>query len=140
MCSSDLNRNDLENLPPGLDKFYLQTFERRFPSIGDYSLVQPLLGLLCAQREPLGHGDLAAILDVSVDQIAACLLPLEDLLRFHPSSGSGSTSSTETNWRISIDHVSLKQWLTERSGGKIPRARAGRFAVDRAAADQQIHA
>ena len=133
------NRTDLEKLAPGLDRFYIQTFERRFPSASDFSPVQPLLGLLCVQREPLSYSELSAILDVSTDQIVTWLLPLEDLLRFQPFTLHGAYSSTQQDWRISFDHVSLEQWLTERSGGRLPRARAGRFWVDREQAAEQIH-
>jgi|688.fasta_scaffold01174_49 hypothetical protein len=132
------SRDDLETLPSRFDHSYLQTFERRFPKNNDYSPVQPVLALLCAQREPMGYGQLAAILEVSIDQIGLWIEPLQDLLRFRATPPSERASESEEEWRISFDHASLEQWLTERSGGHIPRPRAGRFGVNREVAEQQI--
>lgn len=132
------NRQTLNALPPGMDGFYADTFRRRFPEAGDYNAVKPLLALLCAQREPMGYGQLAAILEVSIDQIGLWIEPLQDLLRFRATPPSERASESEEEWRISFDHASLEQWLTERSGGRIPRPRAGRFGVNRKEAEQQI--
>jgi WD40 repeat protein len=134
------NRQSLDDLPPGMDGFYEDTFNRRFPEASDYNPVKPLLALLCAQREPMGYGHLAAILKVSTDQIGLWVQPLEDLLRFQATPPSDRSSASGDEWRISFDHVSLEQWLTERSGGRIPRPRAGHFGVNREEAEQKIHA
>jgi hypothetical protein len=132
------NRQTLDALPPGMDGFYADTFQRRFPEAGEYDALKPLLALLCAQREPMGYGQLAAILEVSIDQIGLWIEPLQDLLRFRATPPSERASESEEEWRISFDHASLEQWLTERSGGHIPRPRAGRFGVNREVAEQQI--
>jgi WD40 repeat protein len=132
------NRQGLDALPPGMDGFYADTFERRFPEEASYAAVKPLLALLCAQLEPMGYGQLAAILEVSIDQIGLWIEPLQDLLRFRATPPSELASESEEEWRISFDHASLEQWLTERSGGRIPRRRAGRFGVDREVAAEQI--
>jgi hypothetical protein len=132
------NRQSLDALPPGMDGFYEDTFQRRFPEPSDYSPVKPLLALLCAQREPMGYGQLAAILGVCTDQIGLWIQPLEDLLRFQATPPSDQSSASTEEWRISFDHASLEQWLTQRSGGRIPRPRAGRFGVNRDEAAEQI--
>jgi hypothetical protein len=132
------NRHTLDALPPGMDGFYADTFQRRFSEAGDYDAVKPLLALLCAQLEPMGYGQLAAILEVSIDQIGLWIEPLQDLLRFRATPPSERASESAEEWRISFDHASLEQWLTERSGGRIPRPRAGRFGVNREVAEQQI--
>jgi WD40 repeat protein len=132
------SRQGLDALPPGMDGFYADTFQRRFPEAGEYDAVKPLLALLCAQREPMGYGQLAAILEVSIDQIVLWIEPLQDLLRFQATPPSERASENDEEWRISFDHASLEQWLTERSGDRIPRPRAGRFGVNRKEAEQQI--
>ena len=132
------NRQSLDALPPGMDGFYADTFQRRFPEAGEYDAVKPLLALLCAQREPMGYGQLAAILEVSIDQIVLWIEPLQDLLRFQATPPSERASENDEEWRISFDHASLEPWLTERSGGRIPRPRAGGFGVNRKEAEQQI--
>ena len=75
------SRADLEALPPGMDGFYSDAFERRFPSGESYAFVRELLGVLCEQREPLARRVLAAILACPERQIAESLRPLHDLLR-----------------------------------------------------------
>ena len=57
------DRADLEALPAGMDDFYLQAFERRFPSEQVYDQVRELLALQCVQRDPLSRRELAAILN-----------------------------------------------------------------------------
>ena len=132
------SRADLEALPPGLDAFYSETFQRRFPSHELYTPIKLLLGLLCVQQEPLGYAELGAILDASIDQIGLWLAPLEDLLRIQSFPSEGLPSSPYAHWQVSFDHVSLQQWLTAYSPGRLPRPRAGRFGVDRAAAAERI--
>jgi hypothetical protein len=132
------SRADLEALPPGLDAFYSETFQRRFPSDELYTPIKLLLGLLCVQQEPLGYAELAAILDASIDQIGSWLAPLEDLLRIQSFPSEGLPSSPYAHWQVSFDHVSLQQWLTAHSPGRLPRPRAGRFGVDAAAAAERI--
>ncbi|MFZ9754343.1 MAG: WD40 repeat domain-containing protein, partial [Cyanobium sp.] len=132
-------RKDLAALPQGMDDFYREAFACRFPDRNDYSPVMHLLALLCVQEEPLGFRELAAILKVSEEAISLWIEPLEDLLRLQFSLEQNSVSCTEDDWLISFDHISLEQWLTERSGGPFRRPRAGRFGVDREVAAAQIH-
>jgi formylglycine-generating enzyme required for sulfatase activity len=132
------NRQSLDALSLGMDDFYADTFQRRFPEAGDYDVVKPLLALLCAQREPMGYGQLAAILEVSIDQIGRWIEPLQDLLRFQATPPSERSSDNAEEWRISFEHSSLQKWLTERSGGASRRPRAVRFGVDREVAAEQI--
>jgi WD40 repeat protein len=86
----------------------------------------------------MGYGQLAAILGVCTDQIGIWIQPLEDLLRFQATPPSDQSSASTEEWRISFDHASLEQWLTERSGGRIPGPRAGRYGVNRDEAAEQI--
>ncbi|MEB3317031.1 MAG: hypothetical protein VKO39_02660 [Cyanobacteriota bacterium] len=103
---------DLERLPAGMEAFYLDTFQRRFPpsNTDAYAPVRPLLALLCAQREPLAIGTLAAINGQSPAAVEAALEPLEDLLRRRRvPAGEGD------DWTLRLDHFSLEQWLCERN-------------------------
>ena len=132
------NRQDLDQLPAGIDAFYRKTFQRRFPSRETYMAVAPLLALLCEQREPMALGTLAAIsaepgaaLESSLVAVETSLAPIEDLLRRRPSADQ------QGDWTLSLDHFSLEQWLSERN--ERGRWRAGGFAVDRAAAAERIH-
>ncbi|MFM7641059.1 MAG: WD40 repeat domain-containing protein, partial [Cyanobium sp.] len=134
------SRKDLEQLPPGMDGFYRDAFERRFPNEESYAPVRDLLGVLCEQREPLGRKELAAILSGSGQAIAEreileWLKPMHDLLRL--------VSRTEQNngkpHQIVLhgfDHVSLPQWLSE--ADEWGYGRADRFMVDRTAAAERI--
>ncbi|MFM7674812.1 MAG: WD40 repeat domain-containing protein, partial [Synechococcus sp.] len=132
------SRAALEALPPGLDGFYKDTFQRRFPSPELYTAIEPVLGLLCVQQEPMGYSQLSAILEVSEDQIGLWLAPIEDLLRIQSVSTEEPPASPHDQWRVSFDHVSLEQWLTERSTGRLPGPRAGRFGVQRDVAADRI--
>ena len=133
------SRADLEALPKGMDDFYKVIFNQRFPAASTNSALQPLLGLLCVKQQPLGYRELAAMAQVSEDQISDCLEPIADLLRFQLSPDSDGSTFNDDDWRISFDHVSLEQWLTARSDGPFRRYRAGRFAVDPDTAKEQIH-
>ncbi|MEB3258993.1 MAG: WD40 repeat domain-containing protein, partial [Cyanobacteriota bacterium] len=128
------NRQTLNALPPGMDGFYNAAFERRFPEEASYAAVQPILALLCEQREPLGFQTLAAIMGLSVRNVSASLQPLNDLLRLVPvpaAEGSGRPDVL-----CSFDHLSLEQWLSEENQFFQPRA--GRFGVDREVAAEQL--
>ena len=127
------NRQSLDTLPPGMDGFYEAAFERRFPEEASYAAVQPILALLCEQREPLGFQTLTAILGLSVRNVSAALQPLKDLLRLiHLATVEGADRSDVF---CSFDHLSLKQWLGEEIHYQ---ARAGRFWVDREVAAEQL--
>ena len=130
-------RADLEALPPGMDGFYREAFERRFPSEESYGPARELLGMLCEQREPLGRRELAALLGCTERQIAASLRPLHDLLRLQTVTAEreGATAKEVVH---SFDHLSLPQWLSEEDEWLQPRA--GRFAVDRPAAAERLRA
>ncbi|MFP3558866.1 hypothetical protein SB861_50710 [Paraburkholderia sp. SIMBA_049] len=104
----------LDDLPPGMDGFYLDAFERRFPENEDYATVGALLGLLCIQREPLSRAELAAILGTPEAHVVSILKRLEDFVRVRDR-------------RYAFDHLSLAQWLSEENEDGFPRA--GRFSV-----------
>jgi WD40 repeat protein len=128
------NRADLEALPAGMDDFYLQAFERRFPSEQVYDQVRDLLALHCVQRDPLSRRELAAILSWPEARLLGLQQQLHDLLRLRrndPAYGS-------KEFLASFNHPSLSRWLTatdEHSG----YPRAGRFSIDPEAAEAAIH-
>ncbi|MDN7176989.1 hypothetical protein M0D69_02930 [Caballeronia sp. SEWSISQ10-4 2] len=112
--SGALPLDRLNDLPPGMDGFYLDAFERRFPESEDYGPIGALLGVLCVQREPLSRAELAAILGTTEAQVGKILKQLEDFLQVRAR-------------RYAFDHLSLAQWLSEENGNGFPRA--GRFSV-----------
>lgn len=118
--SGALPLDRLKSLPPGMDGFYLDAFERRFPESGDYAAVRTLLGVLCVEREPLSRAELAAIQGTSEAQVATTLGRLEDFLQVRAK-------------RYAFDHLSLALWLTEENEDGLPRA--GRFSVESKAAE-----
>ncbi|WP_233849333.1 DUF4062 domain-containing protein [Paraburkholderia sp. HD33-4] len=121
--SGDLMLDRLNDLPPGMDAFYLDAFERRFPESEDYGPVGALLGVLCVQREPLSRVELAAILCTPETQVTKVLKRLEDFLRIRAK-------------RYAFDHLSVAQWLSEENEDGFPRA--DRFSVDLHAVDRLI--
>lgn len=110
----------LDDLPRGMEGFYLDAFRHRFAAGEDFEPMRALLGVLCSQREPLGRRELAAILSVgepravSEPQVQRLLAKIEDFLRI-------------TNKLIAFDHLSLVQWLSEENDDGFPRA--GTYAV-----------
>jgi hypothetical protein len=127
-------RRDLETLPSGMDDFYLQAFERRFPTDQAYDQVRDLLAVHCVQRDPLSRRELAAILSWPEARLLGLQQQLHDLLRLRrndPAYGS-------KEFLASFNHPSLSRWLTatdEHSG----YPRAGRFSIDPEAAEAAIH-
>lgn len=113
--SGALPLDQINDLPPGLDGFYLDAFQRRFPQGEDYAPVGAVLGVLCVQREPLSRVELAAILGTPEVLVGTLLRRLEDFLQVRAK-------------RYTLDHLSLTQWLTEENEDGFPRA--GRFSVD----------
>ena len=113
--SGALSLGHLQDLPPGIDGFYLDAFERRFPESDDYAPVGALLGVLCVQREPMSRVELAAILCTTEAQVGKMLMRLEDFLRVRVK-------------RYALDHLSIAQWLSEEDEHGFPRA--GRFSVE----------
>ena len=49
------SRADMEALPKGMDDFYKDIFNQRFPAAPTNPALQPLLGLLCVKQQPLGY-------------------------------------------------------------------------------------
>jgi WD40 repeat protein len=112
---SRLHVEELAALPPGMDSWYLDAFERRFMRSGrDYEPVRDVLGVLVAAREPLPLETIAAVLQVGPDAVKAVYRQLPDFL--HLRTG-----------RLAFDHFSIAEWLVrEDEAGFIP---AGDFAV-----------
>jgi WD40 repeat protein len=129
-------RADLEALPPGLEGFYADAFQRRFPTTPAYAPVAAILGVLAEAREPLGRRDLAAILGRSAAEIVSQLAPLRDLLRLRPMAIETDGIPSQEMLH-SFDHLSLQQWLTEDDELEL-LPRAGRFGVDRLSAAARI--
>jgi WD40 repeat protein len=135
------SRQNLEQLPPGMDRFYRDAFERRFPNEESYAPVRDILGVLCEQREPLGRRELAAILSgsgqtISEREILDWLKPMHDLLRLVSRTEQINGDQCQIVLH-SFDHVSLPQWLSE--ADEWGYGRAGRFMVDRTDAAKRIH-
>lgn len=131
------SREDLNDLPSGLEEFYRNAFERRFPTEESYALARDILGVLCEAREPIGRRELAAILQCSEHEIGASIRPLHDLLRLQVKATERNGVRTKEVVH-SFDHASLAQWLSEEDEWLMQRA--GRFAVDREEALQKIRA
>ena len=118
--NGSLRPDRLDDLPRGMEGFYLDAFRHRFPAGEDFEPMRALLGVLCAQREPLGRRELAAILSVgepravSEPQVQRLLAKIEDFLRI-------------TNRLYAFDHLSLVQWLSEENDDGFTRA--GAYAV-----------
>ena len=127
------DRADLEALPAGMDDFYLQAFERRFPSEQVYDQVRELLALHCVQRDPLSRRELAAILNWPEARLLSQQQQLHDLLRLRRNDPAYGPKE----FLASFNHPSLSRWLTatdEHSG----YPRAGRFCIDPEAAEAAI--
>ena len=128
------DRADLEALPAGMDDFYLQAFERRFPTEQAYDEVRELLALHCVQRDPLSRRELAAILSWPEARLLGLQQQLHDLLRLRRNDSAYGPKE----FLASFNHPSLSRWLTatdEQSG----YPRAGRFCIDPEAAEAAIH-
>jgi WD40 repeat protein len=127
------DRRDLEALPSGMDDFYLQAFERRFPSEQAYDEVRDLLALHSVQRDPLSRRELAAILNWPEARLLGQQQQLHDLLRLRRNDPAYGPNE----FLASFNHPSLSRWLTatdEHSG----YPRAGRFSIDPEAAEATI--
>jgi hypothetical protein len=127
------DRRDLEALPSGMDDFYLQAFERRFPDQA-YDQVRELLAVHCVQRDPLSRRELAAILNWPEARLLGQQQQLHDLLRLRRNDPAYGPKE----FLASFNHPSLSRWLTatdEQSG----YPRADRFCIDPEAAEAAIH-
>ena len=133
LAGGALEAERLEDLPPGMDGFYLDAFQRRFPSDDAYAPMRPLLGLLGEAREPMDRATLAALLGMEATQVQQALRRIEDFLRITPK-GQGPAGITGPTY--ALDHLSLAQWLTEENDEG--HARAGTFAVEGAAIQERI--
>jgi WD40 repeat protein len=126
------DRRDLEALPSGMDDFYLQAFQRRFPT-ESYDEVRELLAVHCVQRDPLSRRELAAILNWKEARLLGQQQQLHDLLRLRRNDPAYGPKE----FLASFNHPSLSRWLTatdEHSG----YPRAGRFSIDPVAAEAAI--
>jgi hypothetical protein len=125
LANGNLAPVEFAELPPGMDGFYRDAFERRFERTGrPYEPVRDLLGLLAAAREPLPPDVLAEILSVDESSVKHSLGLLPDFLRVRGG-------------RYGFDHVSLAQWLTLEDEHLVPRA--GPYTVDLQAAERRLH-
>ncbi len=112
-------------LPPGMDGFYLDAFERRFDKAGRaYGPFRALLGLLCALREPVSAGPLAELLGCETRHIQAAHALLPDFI-------------VRRQGGYTFEHFSIAEWLSRESDEGFPRA--GPYAVNLASAEACIH-
>lgn len=111
-----IDANQLEDLPPGMDAFYLDAFERRFSKFrNDYEPTRKLLTLIAGAREPLSPDLIAEILGVSEHLVQETRLQISDFIKVRHQS-------------YAIDHFSLFEWLTLKDREGSPRARS--FYID----------
>jgi hypothetical protein len=127
------DRRDLEALPAGMDDFYLQAFERRFPDKA-YDQVRELLAVHSVQRDPLSRRELAEILNWPERRLVDLQKQqLHDLLRLRRNDPAYGPKE----FLASFNHPYLSRWLTatdEHSG----YPRADRFSIDPEAAEAAI--
>ena len=143
LANGRLTPDRLDALPPGMDAFYYDAFERRFPTDLAYAPMRELLGLMAFQREPLPVKTMAGILEMHGGDLEDLLSRIEDFLRIGKASARTQADEAEELLTYSLDHASLAQWLTEKNASGFPRANRpqGRnFAVDAEAARQMIAA
>ncbi len=108
---------EMLNLPPGMDGFYLDSFERRFGAGGrNYEPARALLAVMAAAREPLAPHDLAEVL-ANADPAVASEPALKAL---RAEAFSDFIRVREGRW--SFDHFSLREWLTREDEEGNPRA------------------
>lgn len=132
--------DDLNSLPCGLEDFYKDSFQRRFPTKESYAPVAPILAVIAEAREPMCRSDLELILSddqrlASNKNISEILKPMHDLLRLRLVSRD-QHENTGGEVYFSYDHLSLKQWLT--TDDEWGYSRAERFAIDCHEAFQKI--
>ncbi|MBL8965323.1 MAG: hypothetical protein JNK70_14865, partial [Phycisphaerae bacterium] len=114
--NGSIDPDDLAALPPGMDSFYLDAFERRFARAGrDYAPAGDLLGVLALAKEPLPAATLAEILGQPASALQAVRRLLPDFIRLRGDL-----------W--AFDHFSLAEWLTGLDDDGF--ARAGDYAID----------
>ncbi|MBK8337066.1 MAG: DUF4062 domain-containing protein [Sterolibacteriaceae bacterium] len=114
--NGSIDTDDLAALPPGMDSFYLDAFERRFARAGrDYAQARDLLGVLALAKEPLPAATLAEILDQPASALQAVRKLLPDFIRLRGDL-----------W--AFDHFSLAEWLTGSDDDGF--ARAGDHAIN----------
>lgn len=112
-------------LPPGMDGFYRDAFERRFDRAGrDYEPYRALLGLLCALREPVSAEPLAELLGCEPAHVKQARALLPDFI-------------VQRRGGYTFEHFSIAEWLSRENEEGF--ARAGPYAVRLAEAEAQIH-
>ena len=124
LANETLELDDLDRLPPGMDGFYLDAFNRRFSANPErYEEVRDALGVLAAAREPMPPSMLVAILGRNETMVKQALAVIPDFIRVR-------------NGGYGFDHFSLAEWLTLENQQFIPRA--GPYAVDLPRSRQRI--
>ncbi|MBK6854944.1 MAG: TIR domain-containing protein [Burkholderiales bacterium] len=117
---------ELAALPPGMDSFYLKSFDRRFARVGrDYAGARRVLGVLASARESLAAATVATVLGVGEAEVKAVHKALPDFLRLRAG-------------KLAFDHFSMAEWLTHDNEDGF--ARAGDYAVDVLASQAALRA
>jgi len=112
-------------LPPGMDGFYRDAFERRFDKAGrDFEAYRTLLGLLCVLREPVTAESLAELLGCQPGHIKQAHTLLPDFI-------------VKRQRGYTFEHFSIAEWLSREDEEGF--ARAGPYAVEVGEAEARIH-
>ena len=99
---SNLDIDELERRPPGLESLYGESFTRTFAEPGSWPPCAELLAVLRAARRGLRRSELEAVLGVTPHELADRLVPLEPYLALVDDG-------------YAIFHKSLADWLTDAS-------------------------
>src|SRR5262249_41337206 len=124
LANGTLKLDDLDQLPPGMDGFYLDAFNRRFGANPErYEELRDALGVLAAAQEPMPPPMLAGVLGRNDTTLKQALAVIPAFVRVRAGG-------------YVFDHFSLAEWLTLENRQLIPRA--GPYAVDLPASRARI--
>jgi WD40 repeat protein len=122
LANGTISVEEVAELQPGMDEFYVKAFKRRFGDAGPgYGPFRELLGVLAVAREPLPLRTLAASLGRPEAEIAKQRTKVSDFVAMRRGG-------------CALDHFSLAEWLTKNNDDGVPRASA--WAVDLPAAEE----
>lgn len=88
-----------EMFPEDLVKFYVETFQKKFPKDSDYAPVKKILGVIIVAKEPLTSEELGAFLLKDKSEVESVLRPLSSFF------------IRNNSMQFRLFHNSLKEWL-----------------------------